>query len=75
MSNDNTDDGGEDVIEVNVGYDGGDGKKAALEAAVDVVREFASLDVVTVRIPQARREELDGHPGIRYVEKNGRSGA
>jgi subtilisin len=69
------DDGGEDGIEVNVGYDGEDGKQAALDAAVDVVREFESLDVVTVRIPRARRAELEEHPEIRYVEKNGRSGA
>lgn len=64
-----------DTVEVNIGYDGEGGKRAALDAAVTVVREFESLDVVTVVIPRAKWEELDGHPEIRYVEKNAQSGA
>lgn len=64
-----------DTVEVNIGYDGEGGKRAALDAAVTVVREFESLDVVTVVIPRAKWEKLDGHPEIRYVEKNAQSGA
>ncbi len=75
MSDHDEDDSEQDTVEVNVGYEGGGGKQAALDAAVAVVREFESLDVVTVRIPQAKWEELDAHPEIRYIEKNAQSGA
>ncbi|KZN26507.1 hypothetical protein A4G99_20920 [Haladaptatus sp. R4] len=64
-----------DTVEANIGYDGEGGKRAALDAAVTVVREFESLDVVTVVIPRTKWEELDGHPEIRYVEENAQSGA
>ncbi|MFH5798719.1 hypothetical protein [Haladaptatus sp. CMAA 1911] len=74
MSNHDVGGSERDTVEVNIGYDSRDGKQAALDAAVDVVREFESLDVVTVRIPRSRWSELDGHSEIRYIEENGQSG-
>ena len=67
--------GDSEHVEVNVGYDGEDGKQAALDTAMDVVREFESLNVVTIRISRAKWEELDDHPEIRYIEENAQTGA
>lgn len=75
MANHGKGDADRDTVEVNVGYDGTDGKNAAMDAAVEVVREFESLEVVTIRISRKNWAELDDHPEIRYVEENGQSGA
>lgn len=74
MRDQDTGKSGRDVVEVNVGYDDTGGKWAAMDAAVTVVREFGSLDVVTVRIPRGDWTTLEDHPEVRYVEENGRSG-
>ena len=74
MADSDTGDSGQDVIEVNVGFDGEDGRKTAIDASVDVVRELESIDVLTVRIPREKWSELDDHPQIRYVEENGQAG-
>jgi subtilisin len=58
------------AVEVNVGYSAGDGRKAALDAAADVVREF-SFDALTVRVPENAVSSLSGRPDVRYVEENG----
>jgi hypothetical protein len=75
VPNHDTEGAGRDTVEVNIGYDGEDGKRVAVDTAVDVVREFESLDVVTVQIPRVKWAVLDDHPEIRYVEENGQSGA
>ncbi|WP_233274722.1 hypothetical protein [Haladaptatus cibarius] len=70
-----TEDSGQDVVEVNVGFDGGEGRKTVRDTSVEVIREFNSLDVVTVRIPRSAWTRLEDHPEIRYVEENGQTGA
>jgi hypothetical protein len=70
-----TEDSKRDVVEVNVGFDDEEGRKAALDCAVEVIREFESLDVLTIEIPRERWTELDTHAAIRYVEENGEAGA
>ncbi|WP_227354637.1 hypothetical protein [Haladaptatus salinisoli] len=74
MPDRDTEESERDAVEVNVGFDGESGRKAALDCAVEVIREFESLDVVTVTIPRERRSELEAHAAIRYVEENGTAG-
>ncbi|SIR08976.1 subtilisin [Haladaptatus litoreus] len=74
MPESDTGDSGDDTVAVNVGFDGDEGRKSAVETSVEVVREFSSLDVVTVRIPRSAWTELENHPEIRYVEENGQTG-
>ncbi|WP_458205330.1 hypothetical protein [Haladaptatus sp. NG-SE-30] len=64
-----------EVVEVNVGFQGKEGREAAVDCSVAVVREFESLDIVTIQIPREKWSELADHPGIRYVEANGQTGA
>jgi subtilisin len=59
-----------DLVRINVGYSAGDGRKAALDAASDVIREFP-FDVLTVRAPESAVETLDNRRGVRYVEQDG----
>jgi subtilisin len=59
-------------VEVNVGFAGQSGRSAALGAADDVVREFDSLNIVTVEVPERAAEELADRPDVHYVEENGR---
>ncbi|WP_435153806.1 hypothetical protein [Haladaptatus sp. DFWS20] len=75
MTESGTGDSGQDPVEVNVGFDGKEGKEVTIEASLSVVREFESLDVVTVHIPQEKWTELNDHPKIRYIEENGQTGA
>ncbi len=75
MSNQGGGNSERDTVEVNIGYDGEDGKQAALDAAVDVTREFKSLEVVTATIPRTKWGELDHNSEIRYIEENAQSGA
>ncbi|WP_276301566.1 S8 family peptidase [Halorussus lipolyticus] len=60
------------TVEVNVGFASKSGRLAALDAASDVVREFDSLDVVTIRLPAEAAESLESRADVRYVERNGR---
>ncbi|GAA0221583.1 S8 family peptidase [Halobaculum roseum] len=59
------------TVEVNVGYGGPSGKRAALSEASEVVREFA-FDAVTIRVSENAIEGLGRRPDVRYVEQNGR---
>ncbi|MFC4450375.1 S8 family peptidase [Halorussus aquaticus] len=61
----------DDTVEINVGFKSDEGRQKALAAANDVVREFDSLDVVTVRVPKRAATALDASPNVRYVEENG----
>jgi len=60
----------EDLVEVNVGYRGEGGRRAASDAAAAVVREF-SFDAMTIRVPSKAAEALRSRPDVRYVEVNG----
>ncbi|WP_227376569.1 S8 family peptidase [Haladaptatus halobius] len=60
-----------DKVEVNVGIKSGCGRSAALSAASDVVREFNSIDVLTIRVPKKAISGLQNNPNVRYVEENG----
>nr|WP_309221794.1 S8 family peptidase [Halorussus sp. MSC15.2] len=61
----------DDTVEINVGFKSDKGRQKALAAANDVVREFNSLDVVTIRVPKRAATALDASPNVRYVEENG----
>jgi subtilisin len=58
-----------DVVEVNVGFSAEAGRRATLDAADDVVREFA-FDAATIRTTKAAAERLDRRGDVRYVERN-----
>ncbi|WP_458188726.1 hypothetical protein [Haladaptatus sp. NG-WS-4] len=62
-----------EVVEVKVGFDGSSGREAALDCFVEVVSEFESLDVVTIRVPRERTSELAAHTAVHYVEENERA--
>jgi subtilisin len=59
------------TVEVNVGFRGQRARQAALNAASDVVREFDSLDIVTIRASANAVKGLAKRKNVRYVEKNG----
>ncbi len=75
MADSDAGDSGRDIVEVNVGFENDEGRELTLDAAVDVVRELQSLDILTVRIPSEKWDELADHSEIRYVEANGQAGA
>ena len=60
-----------DAVEVNVGFASERGRRAALDAASETVREFNSIDVLTLRLPKRAATALESNPNIRYVEENG----
>ena len=60
----------DDLVEVNVGYRGSVGRRAAVNAASDVVRSFA-FDAKTIRLPKRAVSALERNPNVRYVEDNG----
>jgi subtilisin len=60
-----------DRVEVNVGFAGDAGRRAAVQASSSVVREFDSIDVVTVEVPRQAADRLAGQSHVRYVERNG----
>ncbi len=60
----------DDFVEVNVGYEGADTRKAVLDSANDVVREFG-FDALTIRVPKRAIEAFARNPNVRYVEENG----
>ncbi|RBI64305.1 peptidase S8 [halophilic archaeon] len=61
----------DDTVEVNVGFSNERGLSAAQNGADDVVREFDSIDVVTIRAAKRAATALENNPNVRYVEENG----
>ena len=59
-----------DTVEVNVGFSAESGRKATLDAADDVVREF-NFDAATIRATKTAAEQLEQRADVRYVEING----
>ena len=59
-----------DKVEVNVGYSRASGRRAALQAADSVGREFG-FDAVTITVPRKAVDALGNRPDVRYVEENG----
>ena len=57
-------------VEVNVGFTNDSGRKAALNAASDVVREF-DFDALTLQVPEQAVSGLKNNPNVRYIEENG----
>src|SRR6056297_1550154 len=62
----------DDTVEVNVGFNSERGRQAALDRANEVVRDFNSLDIVTLQLPKQGATALENNPNVRYVEENGR---
>ena len=60
------------TVEVNVGFASERGRRAALDRANETVREFDSIDALTIRLPRKAASALESNPNVRYVEKNGR---
>jgi subtilisin len=58
------------TVEVNVGYSAESGRRAAVEAASEVVREF-SFDALTVVVAEEAVDQLRNREDVRYVELNG----
>lgn len=59
-----------DVVRVNVGYSAESGRTAALDAASEVVREFA-FDAATIRAPKKVATSLRERSDVRYAEVDG----
>ena len=60
-----------DKVEVNVGFKSARGRAMTRDSAEDVVREFDSIDAMTIRVPKRAATALEKNPHIRYVEENG----
>jgi len=60
----------DDLVRVNVGFKSDRGRRAALDAADEVVRQF-NFDALTIRVPRQAATALADRPGVRYVETNG----
>jgi subtilisin len=58
------------TVEVNVGYSADSGRRAALNKATSVTREFA-FDAMTIEVNQNAIQGLQKRGDVRYVEKNG----
>ncbi|MFC7081446.1 S8 family serine peptidase [Halorussus caseinilyticus] len=63
--------GAKGKVEVNVGVRGKRARRAAENAADHVVRDFDSLDVMTIRASAKAVKGLAKRKNVRYVEKNG----
>ncbi|WP_101296720.1 S8 family peptidase [Halegenticoccus soli] len=61
-----------ETVEVNVGYAAESGRRAAKREAKRVVREFASIDAVTVEVNRNALSGLRKRNDVRYAEENGR---
>ncbi|WP_267639281.1 S8 family peptidase [Haloarchaeobius amylolyticus] len=59
-----------DTVEVNVGFDGPGGRRAAERAASSVVRRF-TFDAMTIEVSPNAVKGLRKNPNVRYVERNG----
>ncbi|WP_158056688.1 S8 family peptidase [Halorussus halophilus] len=60
-----------DTVEVNVGFNSARGRSMAKSQANEVVRDFNSIDALTLRLPEKAATALERNPNIRYVEENG----
>ncbi|WP_227376570.1 S8 family serine peptidase [Haladaptatus halobius] len=60
----------DDLVRVNVGYSGKGGRKAALNAASAVRRDF-SFDALSIEVPKRAVAALKRRPDVRYVEEDG----
>ncbi|WP_266077213.1 S8 family peptidase [Haladaptatus caseinilyticus] len=60
-----------DKVEVNVGFNSERGRAMARSSADEVVREFNSIKVMTIRVPKRTATALEKNPNVRYVEANG----
>ncbi|PSQ45805.1 peptidase S8 [Halobacteriales archaeon SW_6_65_15] len=58
-------------VQINVGFKSDRGRQKALGAADEVVREFNSIDVVTIRASAQAVSGLQNNPNVRYVEEDG----
>lgn len=63
--------GRENVREVNVGFDSTSARRFAVEASNDVIREFDSINAMTIRVPEQAITALESAPDVNYVEENG----
>jgi subtilisin len=61
-----------DTVEINVGFSAESGRKAAIDAADEVVRDFNSIDAVTIRTTKAAADQLGSRADVRYTEVNGK---
>jgi subtilisin len=59
-----------DVVQVNIGFGSQSGRKAALDAASGVVREFA-FDALTIQAEKRAVTALEKRADVRYVERDG----
>ncbi|WP_224269256.1 S8 family peptidase [Haloprofundus salinisoli] len=62
--------GNDNLVEVNVGYRGKSGRRAAESAASSVVRRF-NFDAMTIRVDEHAVKGLQNRGDVRYVETNG----
>ncbi|WP_227354635.1 S8 family peptidase [Haladaptatus salinisoli] len=60
----------DDFVRINVGYQGNGGRKAALNAASAVRRDF-SFDALSLEVPKRAVAALERRPDVRYVEEDG----
>ncbi len=60
-----------DKVEVNVGFKSARGRAMTRDSADDIVREFDSIDAMTIHVPKRAATALEKNPHIRYVEENG----
>ncbi|SFL11637.1 subtilisin [Halogranum rubrum] len=58
------------TVEVNVGFTGKSGRRAAASAAANVTREFA-FDAMTIEVNENAIQGLQRRGDVRYVEANG----
>jgi subtilisin len=61
---------GDDVVRVNIGFSAESGRKAAIDAADEVVHDF-NFDAVTIRAEKQAITGLDQRADIRYLEEDG----
>ncbi|NEU57280.1 S8 family serine peptidase [Halorussus sp. MSC15.2] len=59
-----------DGVRVNVGFESESGRRAAREAADEVVRDYA-FDAATLRLPKRTATALSQRSDVRYVERDG----
>jgi subtilisin len=62
--------GASGTVEVNVGYSAESGRRAAVEAASEVIREFA-FGALTIVVAESAVDGLRNRGDVRYVEENG----
>ncbi|GAA0199416.1 S8 family serine peptidase [Haladaptatus pallidirubidus] len=60
-----------DKVEVNVGFNSERGRALARNSADEIVREFNSIEAMTIRVPKQAATALETNPNVRYVEANG----